>query len=99
MKRFLIYAAKILFLLLVILLVFVSVLGMENYAKLIFLLMMGFFIGVLCFERKWVGSKKFYFNDEKNEGWFKFLKSAFFYILTFFDKYVFFPLLNKMNYA
>jgi len=52
MKRFLIYAAKILFLLLVILLVFVSVLGVENYAKLIFLLMMGFFIGVLCFERE-----------------------------------------------
>ena len=50
MKKFLIYAAKILFLLLVIFVVFVSVLGVENYTKLIFLLMMGFFIAVLCFE-------------------------------------------------
>ena len=52
MKKFLIYVAKILFLLLAIFLVFVSVLGVENYVNLIFLLMMGFFIAVLCFERE-----------------------------------------------
>ena len=46
--------------------------------------MIGFFIGVLCFEKKWVGNKKFCFNDEKNEGWFKFLKSAFFISWLFF---------------
>lgn len=52
MKKFLIYAAKILFLLLVILMVFVPLLGVENYVNLIFVLMIGFFIGVLCFEKK-----------------------------------------------
>ena len=84
MKKFLIYAAKILFLLLAIFVVFVSLLGVKNYTNLIFVLMIGFFIGVLYFEKKWVGNKKFYFNDEKNEGWFKFLKSAFFISWLFF---------------
>ena len=86
MKKFLIYAAKILFLLLAIFVVFVSLLGVKNYTNLIFVLMIGFFIGVLCFEKKWVRSKKFCFNDEKNEGWFKFLKSAFFISWLFFIK-------------
>jgi len=97
MKKFLIYAAKILFLLLAIFVVFVSVLGVENYAKLIFLLMMGFFIAVLCFERvTW---------EQKNVSMMKKMKadlsflSQLFYILTFFYKYVFFPLLNKINYV
>lgn len=52
MKKFLIYAAKILFLLLAIFVVFVPLLGVENYTNLIFILMIGFFIGVLCFEKK-----------------------------------------------
>jgi len=52
MKKFLIYAAKILFLLLAIFVVFVSLLGVKNYTNLIFVLMIGFFIGVLCFEKK-----------------------------------------------
>ena len=68
MKKFLIYVAKILFLLLAIFLVFVSVLGVENYVKLIFLLMMGFFIAVLCFERESDLRTKKCFKDEKNEG-------------------------------
>ena len=98
MKKFLIYVAKILFLLLAIFLVFVSVLGVENYVKLIFLLMMGFFIAVLCFEREWLENKKNVSRMKKMKADLSFL-SQLFYILTFFYKYVFFPLLNKINYA
>lgn len=98
MKKFLIYVAKILFLLLAIFLVFVSVLGVENYVNLIFLLMMGFFIAVLCFEREWLENKKNVSRMKKMKADLSFL-SQLFYILTFFYKYVFFPLLNKINYA
>ena len=91
MKKFLIYTAKITILLVAVVLITLPLLGEERYVNLAFYLSIGCLVFLIGLDKKWV--KIMVLILMIKEAGLSLLNQLF-YILTFFYKYVFFPLLN-----